>query len=292
MNAELCGFECRSGLSSDAYRDGVLEIERVRPSASALDRGRDSWFVPDPSLHTDLPDADRRYRVIGNRDAAGFLQTGATDYHRLDRAILGLTGRRLHEFDHILDWGSGCGRVARHFPKPRAGALTGCDIDHDNVRWCTEHLAGRFVDSNIVPPLPFDDGEFDLVYGISVFTHLREPLQFEWLQELARITRSNGYLLLTVHGTTALEFAPMAPSEVAHTQRAIAQKGLLVGGANSQIDGHADHKGEYVNVFHSHDYVRRTWSRYFDVVAILPGYIFTHDLVVLRKPAVAARGRG
>ena len=49
------------------------------------------------------------------------------------------------------------------------------------------------------------------------------------------------------------------------------------------VDGHAEHGGEYVNVFHSHDYIRRTWGRYFDVVAINPGYILTHDLVVLRK---------
>ena len=40
---------------------------------------------------------------------------------------------------------------------------------------------------------------------------------------------------------------------------------------------------EYVNVYHSHAYIRDVWSRYFDVLAILPAYIFTHDLIVLRK---------
>jgi len=30
--------------------------------------------------------------------------------------------------------------------------------------------------------------------------------------------------------------------------------------------------------------VQRTWSRFFNVVHILPGYILHHDLVVLRKP--------
>jgi len=29
--------------------------------------------------------------------------------------------------------------------------------------------------------------------------------------------------------------------------------------------------------------VRRTWGRWFDVLAILPGYILHHDLVVMHK---------
>ncbi len=282
-NGELCGFDCTTPVDGDVYRDGALEIERVRPSATPLDRGRDCWFVPDPARHADLPDEDRRFRVIGNRDRDGFLATGATDYHRLDRAVTALSGRRLHEFARVLDWGSGCGRVARHFPRSHASALTGCDIDHDNVAWCRAHLPGTFVASAIDPPLPFDNASFDLLYGISVFTHLREPLQLAWLDELARVTARGAYLLLTVHGPTALEFASLREPELAATQASIARSGLLVASSNAQIDGHADHRGEYVNVFHSHDYIRRTWSRHFDVVHILPGYIFTHDVVVLRK---------
>jgi hypothetical protein len=63
----------------------------------------------------------------------------------------------------------------------------------------------------------------------------------------------------------------------------VVREGILVGSANSQLDGHVDHQGEYVNVFHSRDYIYDRWSKYFDVVAVIPGYIFTHDLVVLRR---------
>ena len=55
-------------------------------------------------------------------------------------------------------------------------------------------------------------------------------------------------------------------------------------GDNSQLDGHADHGGEYVNVLHDLDYVRREWGRHFLVEEILRGYILHHDLVILRKP--------
>lgn len=277
------GFECEIDDLPEPYPDGVLEITRVRPSTPAVERGRDSWFKPDPALHTDLPDEDRRFRVIGDRDPVGFLVSGATDYHRLDRALVAVSGSHLHEFGRVLDWGVGCGRVARHFPAGRSEALTGCDIDRDNIDWCIAHLQGTFVASQLTPPLPFADASFDIVYGISVFTHFREPMQLRWLDELARVTAPGAILLLTTHGQTAIDFSRLSPADYARVTQDVQRAGILVSGTNTQLDGHAEHAGEYVNVYHSAEYVRRTWGQFFDVLHILPGYILHHDLVVLRK---------
>ena len=49
-----------------------------------------------------------------------------------------------------------------------------------------------------VPPLPFSDGFFELVYGHSVFTHLGKQDQHAWLLELVRVTQPGGYCLVTV----------------------------------------------------------------------------------------------
>jgi len=281
--ADLSGFEGSIGSMTAPYPGGVLEIRRVNPGTPAIERGRDSWFKPDPSLHSDLPDADRRFRVIGDRDPNGFLVSGATDYHRIDRVVSAAAGRRLHEFDRVLDWGVGCGRLARHFPKERAPALTGCDIDHDNIAWCGAHLAGRFVGCSMSPPLPFEDASFDLVYSVSVFTHLREPMQMKWLEELNRVMQPGALLLTTVHGETAIDFSRSSPAEYARLREEVRAKGIVFSGSNSQLDGHADHGGEYVNVYHHADYVRGVWGRFFEVAHVLPGYIIHHDLVVLRK---------
>ena len=282
-DASNCGFDGEIDDLPEPYPDGVLELRRIVPGTPAIERGRDAWFLPDPARHANIPDEDRRFRVIGDRDARGFLVSGATDYHRLDRVLVELTGLHLHEFARVLDWGVGCGRLARHFPAERAHALVGCDIDSDNVAWCAANLPGTFVTSRLSPPLPFERESFDVVYGLSVFTHLREAMQLRWLDELARVAKPGAILLMTTHGRTAIEFSRLPPDEYRRTCERVARDGLVVSGANSQLDGHAEHRGEYVNVYHDADYVRRVWGRHFDVLHVLPGYILHHDLVVMRR---------
>jgi len=282
--AGLSGFEGSVEHLAEMYPQGVLEVRRSSVATPPVERGRDSWFKPDPALHTDLPDEDRRVRVIGDRDPAAFLVSGATDYHRIDRALATFSGRRVHEFERVLDWGCGCGRLARHFPRSRARALTGCDIDHDNIEWCRAHFPGTFVGCSMSPPLPFGSASFDLVYGISVFTHLREPMQIRWLEELSRIMARGALLLTTIHGRTAIDFSRLPPPEHQRLCAEVEARGLVVRGEKSQLDGHVDHGGEYVaDVAHSLGYVRRVWSRFFEVEHILPGYILFQDLVILRR---------
>ena len=282
--AASSGFEGSIEHLAEPYPGGVLEIRRVNPETPALECGRDSWYKPDPALHADLPDEERRFRVIGDRDVASFLISGATDYRRLDLALGALSGRHLHEYRRALDWGVGCGRLARHFPKSGPGALTGCDIDQDNVDWCRAHLPGTFVACNMAPPLPFGGASFDLVFGISVFTHLREPMQLRWLEELSRVMARGALLLTTIHGRTALDFSRLRPHEHRDLCEEVEARGIVVRGESSQLDGHVDHGGEYVaDVAHSLDYVRRVWGRFFEVVHILRGYILFQDLVVLRR---------
>jgi SAM-dependent methyltransferase len=281
--AASCGFAAVVEGIDDPYPGGYLEIRRVVAGTPEVERARDSWFRPDPALHADLPDAAQRFRVIGNHDADGFLVSGATDFQRIDRAILAVAGRHLAQSGRVLDWGVGCGRVARHFPRAHAFALTGCDIDADNVGWCAAHLPGRYLGCTIEPPLPFADHSFDVIYGVSVFTHLREALQSRWLAELARIAAPGAIVAVSVHGRSAIDFSRLAPAEYQRQIVALERDGIVETGTNSQLDGYADHRGEYVNVLHGADYLRRVWSRWFDVIHILPGYILHHDLVLLRK---------
>jgi len=164
-----------------------------------------------------------------------------------------------------------------------APGIRGCDIDADNVAWCAEHFPGRYSRSSLRPPLPYDKGAFDLIYGVSVFTHFRPELEALWLAELRRVAALGALLLMTVHGQTTVDYAPHNMATRQALLKRIERNGILCSGRNDQLDGHAAHEGEYVNVYHSHHYIHRTWGRYFEIVEILPGYLFTHDLVIMRK---------
>jgi 2-polyprenyl-3-methyl-5-hydroxy-6-metoxy-1,4-benzoquinol methylase len=50
----------------------------------------------------------------------------------------------------------------------------------------------------------FKENSFDLIYALSVFTHLSEPLQRFWITELTRIVRPGGHLFITLHGASYL----------------------------------------------------------------------------------------
>jgi hypothetical protein len=88
---------------------------------------------------------------------------------------------------------------------------------------------------------------------------------------------------MTIHGRTALDYASLNPSDYETIRTRIDGQGLYVSGRNPQIDGYADEASEYVNVFHDARYIERHWGQWFDILSILPGYLYTHDLVVMRK---------
>lgn len=278
------GFRCSATLPSETlFPGGVLELTYVNPGQRRRVAAQQSYFFFDPDREAPAPDQPRRYRVVANNDLTAFLLSGCTDFKRLDAAAATVGGAGFAAHRRILDWGCGCGRLARYAVKLTGAAVTGCDIDVDNVAWCTANLDGKFVATKLRPPLPFADATFDAIYGLSVFTHLREPLQDAWLAELDRIAAPGALLLMTIHGKTALDYAGMSPADYKALDERIRREGIVMTGSNDQIDGFAEHEGEYVNVFHDPAYVRARWGNTFEILDILPGYIYTHDLVVMRK---------
>ena len=283
-HSRYSGYQCGATLpASRVYRDGTLELTYVNPGPPRSIPAQQSWFQFDPALQLPFPEESRRYRVVASNDLDSFALSGFTDFKRLDAAAAALSGKSFTGFPRILDFGCGCGRLARYTSRLPQIALTGCDIDADNVHWCAANLSGSFVPTKIHPPAPFPDKSFDLIYGLSVFTHMREPLQDAWLAELERLAAPGAWLLMTVHGRTALDYAGLPLPVYEDLGNRMSEHGLYMTAPNTQIDGFAQHDGEYVNVFHDLAYIRNRWSKYFEVVTILPGYIYTHDLVVLRR---------
>ncbi len=159
--------------------------------------------------------------------------------------------------------------------------IWGSDIDPEAIAWLQKTYSpkyGQFRLAPHAPPLPFEDGFFDFVFGISVFTHLPEDMQFGWLAEMQRITRPGGYLIMTTSGEGNYSKLPD------DLRRKVEEKGFfyLDGGYGQSISLPAF----YQNTFHSLDYIRREWVKYFDILDTQPTRMQRHqDTILMRRRA-------
>lgn len=115
----------------------------------------------------------------------------------------------------ILDWGCGPGRVIRHLPQVfgPGNEYFGCDYNPSYVNWCSKNLPGiTFRKNELAPPLPFGKEQMDLVYGLSIFTHLSEEKHHDWLAALLDVLKPGGILFITTHGDITRE--NLVPTEL------------------------------------------------------------------------------
>lgn len=179
----------------------------------------------------------------------------------------------------ILDFGCGCGRLTRYMGLlgEEGVRVEGCDVDAAAVEWAREHLprSGRFFVSPDRPPLPpADEGGYDLIVALSVFTHLPEDMQDLWLAELMTQLRPGGMLVATIHGPYFYRFVPAG-------QRAeFLEQGFLHCDLG-KTPGLPDY---YLTAFHTEDYIRAHWAAHGELVAIEPMAVQLQDAVVLRRP--------
>jgi SAM-dependent methyltransferase len=186
-----------------------------------------------------------------------------------------LEGRRL------LDFGCGAGRTLRHFVGDDHGAeLWGCDIDLPSVEWLQANMSPPLtVFSNAeVPPLDQPDGSFDLIYCVSVFSHLTRHWA-EWLLEMHRLLKPDGLLLATYMGRGFSE-------EIAQEEWDEDRVGMMVlaPGQSWDLGGPM--------VFHSPWWLRAHWGRAFEVLSLTESGFAVQDsdhgqgLAVLKRKDV------
>ena len=79
--------------------------------------------------------------------------------------------------------------------------IHGADIDAVNIDWCKANISdlATFQRIPLYPPTGYPDESFDLIYGLSVITHLKEVTRDAWIKELARVIKKGGTCVLTYH---------------------------------------------------------------------------------------------
>lgn len=256
---------------------------QLRFSLATLRDWRDSRSSSTDPKHEPAPPVRLRYRVHGNLDKASYLEAGKIVAQNV-RDLCRTAGRDLYSFTDILDFGSGCGRVIQNFQeRPGSCTLYATDIDPDLANWGKNNLPGIHWSVNAHhPPLPFNDNSFDLIYSISVFTHLDEDYQRTWLRELHRVARPGATLILTVHGEYVIKRLRMLDRSY---EDEVHERGFLfIAGSKGRFkhDGLPDF---YQTTFHTKEYIYNEWSTYFDIVDYIERGIHNfQDAVILRKP--------
>jgi SAM-dependent methyltransferase len=162
--------------------------------------GEDGLPLPPPHLI--------RITAGGHRQALGdltdlyrnFWRTGVQGFGVI-REMLSRHGHDVAELNAVLDFGCGSGRILRHWRQQNGTRMHGSDYNPLLVDWCRANLdfAGYEVNGSH-PPLGLPDGELDLVYAFSVFSHFDLDSQLAWMDELNRIVRPGGLILFTVPG--------------------------------------------------------------------------------------------
>jgi len=102
----------------------------------------------------------------------------------------------------ILDWGCGTGRVIRHIPLIAPEAVChGYDSNNSRINWASKQISQVQFSTGKALPLPYASNQFNLVFGISVLTHIAAEEQMEHIRELHRILQPGGILILSTHGS-------------------------------------------------------------------------------------------
>jgi SAM-dependent methyltransferase len=225
--------------------------------------------LPDDGLP--LPPARMRAQVGPlHADARFFLESGKHNAE-LVRSLVPLDG-----VGALLDWGCGCGRVLRHWAGLQHTGVHGCDINPKMVAWCDVNLPFAQVAVNeITPPLPYPDASLDLVYALSVLTHLPEDLQHAWVRECRRVLKPGGRLLFSTMGQHYLTLQRLSEAE----RRSFEAGNLVVlceGAPGTSL----------CSAYHPPAYVREQLAAGFDPIAFrAAAEDGRHDIHLLRKPA-------
>ena len=236
-------------------------------------------------------------RIVAADEDEIFLWSGFVDLV----GILGLFAQHQRRPDsdgwRVLDFGCGCGRLTRFFVgAPLDWHAYGSEVNADHVAWCRDNLTGVDTRLNTVrPPLPFDTASMDLVYTVSVLSHLPAEPTAQWVAELARVVAPGGILVVSTHGQPALatiasspqhqRMFRLSPDEALDIARRLPAEGMIHIPYEQDILDMANTGGDYGNSFLSAEHIGSQWAGTdLELVAHLPGGLRGwQDIAVLRR---------
>lgn len=275
---ELPGFSFSFNLpNAPSVQNTRVCIEIIDLASKFPISNTERHFIPCVEKYA-IPDEFARHRVHGNSSIDSYLMQGLSLSSQIIDLYKKYGSMELSDAS-ILDWGCGSGRVARYLLDSCKNYI-GIDIDQSNIDWCSLNLSKNFFHVDIHPPTQLPSATFDLIFGISVFTHLTENAQFEWLTELARIAKSGSLIFVTVLGF----IAACRTGNYQFFEALCQSHGYIDAGCSPILNGYVP-DGYYRTAFHTKNYILSNWQNYLEVIDVVEGIVGSghQDLVVLRK---------
>lgn len=281
-----------------AYSNPYAESQPIEPSPAVpadfleADFGPNAWIfdggvLPQPdairaALQRDtvpIPATINREGYFGDNHLAYWL-SGLAEFQRLTTmaAAHGVTGGQ------YFDFGGSTGRLFRHFHfQSGAWGVWSSDFKVTSVEWNIANMpaAIRVFQNIYLPILPIEDNSLDLITAMSVFTHIDET-ETGWLMELRRILRPGGLAIVTIHDEDTWLHMPQELRTVIerYSPELAAHPVLPPGRSVSTFRTDDPYR---CNTFHTTDFVRRQWGRYFEVRNFIPRASGAQTAVILRK---------
>ena len=270
--AEIAGFECHYELKSES---DVLEFNY---DVAGIETNilRNYFFKVDDLLPA--PDEKGRIRVHGSPLIPAFKLEGYSAYRKIKHLIKKNISFIDNENIRLLDWGCGCGRVSRYLRADYRN-IWGADIDPKNLSWCEQNLKMQTIELGTTPTGKIRENSFDVIFGVSVMSHLSLDHQILWLRELYASLSENGILLLSFHGVSS---AIRSMNDEVFSQ--FLSSGYWNLRENQSLKGILPESHEYRDVYNTIENIKENWSKQFQILEIYESIIGNNqDLVVLRK---------
>ena len=218
-----------------------------------------------------LPPPELMQLTVAYDNSEMFFRSGQQGAEWIE-SMLDEYGIQVVSLKAMLDYGCGCGRIIRHWGRYPEVHVVGVDYNPRLTDWCRTHLRFADFETPLAANLAFESEYFDLIYAVSVFTHLDAADQAACLTELTRLLRPGGHLLVTFHGSTRLQ-------KMSHPELALFNEGEMVA-RNSELSG-----SNACATFHPERYIREKFASGLELLCIVPGGAkdVDQDAVLLRK---------
>ena len=113
--------------------------------------------------------------------------------------FLEAVNRPLLKTESMLEFAAGFGRFTRHLVKVLPGRVTCGDVMPGSINFLREQFDVESFESSHDPEKLMLPATFDLVFVLSMFTHLPPRMWIPWLHALKRSVKPGGILLFSVH---------------------------------------------------------------------------------------------